>query len=237
VKYCVGCAQDGREVCATRELDGDELCDVHFRAWSGVPPVEEKSLAGEPVRMTPGVVMGPEMIAPGKRGSAESTREWVRAVVREHAGKLSDSAIGKLAGVSSQRVQQIRKEEGLPAAHGQYAPKAKKAAAPRPPAPTARPDPAPPLVAEPDPVEKFVPHPTGGRIVARPVMVGEQVEGQAIPRDVAARLTDNIGIAQGGVTVHLHFEVGEWTAERAATFLARTAPKLVEVINTLRGKS
>jgi hypothetical protein len=93
--------------------------------------LEEKVIAGERVRMSPGVTMGPEMLAPRRarhfqpedleRRRRELTARNVakgaatRAKVAELLGTAPDKAIAAEAGVgvSASRVAQLRKEKGI----------------------------------------------------------------------------------------------------------------------------
>jgi hypothetical protein len=101
--------------------------------------MQEKVIAGERVRMSPGVTMGPEMLAPEQRtrGGSKPRRARhfqpedlerrrreltarnvakgaaTRAKVAELLGTVPDNAIAGQAGVSASRVAQLRKEKGI----------------------------------------------------------------------------------------------------------------------------
>lgn len=70
---------------------------------------ETKVIAGEPVVMTSGVVMGPEMIAPERRDEVKDLEQEIL----QHAGKMTDDDVARKVGCSSQRVHQIRKKHGV----------------------------------------------------------------------------------------------------------------------------
>jgi hypothetical protein len=101
--------------------------------------MQEKVIAGERVRMSPGVTMGPEMLAPEQRtrGGSKPRRARhfqpedlerrrrelternvakgaaTRAKAAELLGTAPDKAIAGQAGVSASRVAQLRKEKGI----------------------------------------------------------------------------------------------------------------------------